>query len=495
MKLSFTYSHFKKIVLLFGTLLYSFETLQAQCPADPVNCIPSTTVSTMPDTAFICEGVTSLLLSPNIPGGNFTWFREDKNSLGIYNPAGNSSSLANITVEAYYYVCHQQSNASCYIRDKVLVAKKSLATQLANEKEFDTPAPLFICSGQSKPFFNSAGNTAKYSYSWQPTSLFVGPANIKNAKFSATYPKGASSVGQFAPHLTISEKYSNCSIRQTFKPIVYPTPNPDFGNLQFCQNQSETITMRVFVVKNYSIRNATLNIGNAAINLFKSDFTKIPSSQLIPNTLGEVTPPNKIGRQLNNPIFLIDVAKIPINTTQLSSSTPITFTMVTDSGCSASISSSYSVGNVYPAPTITQEIGKLKSNLEYGNKWYINGQPMKDSTNQFLTPIANGTYTAKYINGECTSSMSLPYDFVLGSEDGFIANNSLQIFPNPTNNILHIQVPFAMEKIVVYQSNGKLALETKASETIDVTSLSEGLYLLEVWNKEGKRVVKKFEKR
>ncbi len=779
MKLLFTNCSFRNIFLLLLTMLFEYSTLHAQCPADPIGCIPSTTVSSMPDTAFICEGVTSLLLDPKISGGNFNWFREDKNNLGIYNAAGNSSSLANITVEANYYVCHQQNNTGCYIKDKVVVVKKSLADQLEREREFDTknPNPLFICSGQAKPFFNTAGNTAKYSYSWFPSSLFVGAANIKNSKFTATYPKGALSTGSFDPTLSITEKSTRCIASKKMRTNTYPPPNPDFGNLQFCQNTSSEISARVFVVYNYTIKSATLQIGsNPIINLNKTDFTKISSSQLFPNTLGEVSPPNTIGRQLNSPSILVDVAKIPMNTSQTGANIPITFTMVTDSGCTATVSSTYTVTptviynleisntsqtrfcsndvkvgpltakdasgnlskglfsgpgvlldqsgtyyfnppfaskglnnitfapseqkcysgntlmltvkqapkpmlvgrqnvclgslgieyrdtafhtntatrlpwkilngnstpavgisfvaygvggdsikvnfpnpyteinkkafivatnddggciasdtlevsinefnktpfplgpslvclnnsntisyqytssslrsnnlfykwdvmggkitntnkndyqvdviwdvnaplrtiavteesitydlcniqsdkmivnftNAIPAPLISLDGDQLKSNYTNGNEWYFNGQPIKDSTNQFITPNSNGTYSAKYINGECTSSMSEPYNFVLGSEDGFIANNSLQIFPNPTNSLLHIQVPFTVEKIVVYQSNGKLALETKASESIDVTSLSEGLYLLEVWNREGIRVVKKFEKR
>ena len=377
MNLSFTFSHFKKTVLLFGTLLFASETLQAQCPADPIGCTPNTAVSAMPDSLFICEGVTSVLLNPSISGGNFSWFREDKNSLGNYNTAGNASSLANVTVEAYYYLCHQQSNTSCYIKDKVVVAKKSLATQLANEKEFDTknPNPLFICSGQVKPFFNNAGNTGKYSYSWQPTSLFTGPTNTKNAKFNATYPKGALSTGSFDPTLRITEKSTGCTVGKRMNTIVYPRPNPDFGNLQFCQNLPGEISARVFVPKNYSIKSATILLStNQLVNLNKTDFIKISSSQLIPNTLGEAIPPSTLGKQLNQSTISIDVAKILINTSQLSINTPITFTMVTDSGCTATISSSYSVGNVYPAPIIMQENGRLKSNFINGNQWYINGQ-------------------------------------------------------------------------------------------------------------------------
>ncbi len=378
-----------------------------------------------------------------------------------------------------------------------MVAKKSLSDQLAREKEFDTPDPLFICSGQTKPFFNTGGNTAKYNYSWAPSSLFTGFFNIKNAKFTTTYPKGALSTGNFQSTLKISEKTNGCTFSKTMRTIIYPPPNPDFGNLQFCQNTLSEVTVRVFVPNGYTLKFGTLNISPSPIdiNLYKTDFTKIPSSQLIPNTLGEVTPPNRSGRQISNENILIDVAKISINTSQVEANIPITFTMVTDSGCTATVTSSYSVGNVYPAPIIMKEKNQLKSNFEIGNQWYMNGQLLKDSIKQYITPIANGTCTAKYINGECTSNMSDPFDFVLGAEEGLLPSDALQLYPNPTNNLLYIKTAFSIDRIVVYQSNGKIVMESKAGESVDVEGLSEGLYMLEVWDTNNRRVLKKFEKR
>ena len=73
--------------------------------------------------------------------------------------------------------------------------------------------------------------------------------------------------------------------------------------------------------------------------------------------------------------------------------------------------------------------------------------------------------------------------------------NALTLYPNPANTTLGINTSLQIAKLLVYQSNGTKVLESKVTEKLDVSALPEGLYLLEVWDMEGRRVVKKFEKR
>lgn len=74
-------------------------------------------------------------------------------------------------------------------------------------------------------------------------------------------------------------------------------------------------------------------------------------------------------------------------------------------------------------------------------------------------------------------------------------SSTLTLYPNPTNALLQITTSLQIAKLVVYQSNGTKVLESKAIENLDVSVLPEGLYLLEAWDMEGRRVLKKFEKR
>lgn len=77
-------------------------------------------------------------------------------------------------------------------------------------------------------------------------------------------------------------------------------------------------------------------------------------------------------------------------------------------------------------------------------------------------------------------------------------NNSLigfTLYPNPTNATLTIKGDMRISKLVVYQSNGLKVLESTVTENLDVSSLPQGLYLLEIIDDRGNRQVRKFEKR
>ena len=84
---------------------------------------------------------------------------------------------------------------------------------------------------------------------------------------------------------------------------------------------------------------------------------------------------------------------------------------------------------------------------------------------------------------------------LLSIESENASSAALTVYPNPTNITLGIKTSLNIAKLIVYQSNGTKALESKATDNLDVSMLPEGLYLLEVWDMEGRRVVKKFEKR
>lgn len=101
----------------------------------------------------------------------------------------------------------------------------------------------------------------------------------------------------------------------------------------------------------------------------------------------------------------------------------------------------------------------------------------------------------------CISNFETKRDFSCESERILAIENSSEqkasifIYPNPTNVLLGIQTSLHIAKLVIYQSNGTKVLESKATESLDVSALPEGLYLLEAIDVEGKRVVRKFEKR
>jgi hypothetical protein len=78
-------------------------------------------------------------------------------------------------------------------------------------------------------------------------------------------------------------------------------------------------------------------------------------------------------------------------------------------------------------------------------------------------------------------------------------NNSQEVaftlHPNPANDRLFVNSPNKLSNVIIYQSNGSKVIEIQATEIIDISNLRNGLYLLEAIDKEGRRILKKFEKR
>ena len=62
-------------------------------------------------------------------------------------------------------------------------------------------------------------------------------------------------------------------------------------------------------------------------------------------------------------------------------------------------------------------------------------------------------------------------------------NHSIQIFPNPVQQIIHIQGTKAKETIRIYSLSGNLIISTSASDIntdLDVSDLPNGQYLLQI---------------
>ena len=66
------------------------------------------------------------------------------------------------------------------------------------------------------------------------------------------------------------------------------------------------------------------------------------------------------------------------------------------------------------------------------------------------------------------------------STNEFIAETVI-IYPNPAENELHIQSTVPIQKVEVFNLLGQQILESKAT-TIDISNLTEGLYLVKVFN-------------
>jgi len=66
----------------------------------------------------------------------------------------------------------------------------------------------------------------------------------------------------------------------------------------------------------------------------------------------------------------------------------------------------------------------------------------------------------------------------------------LVVYPNPTSEILNISSKIEVKKTIIFDFLGRKVLETTKSEQIDVSELSKGIYLLNIYSEKGKTTKK-----
>lgn len=103
--------------------------------------------------------------------------------------------------------------------------------------------------------------------------------------------------------------------------------------------------------------------------------------------------------------------------------------------------------------------------------------------------VAIGTLRSKSLNGFFSGFVRI-YDISNLSSNDFVLEN-FNIYPNPTSDVLNINLEnnLTLEKVTIYNNAGQVVKEVKEA-TVDVSTLSEGIYFVEVTTNQGKAVKK-----
>jgi sugar lactone lactonase YvrE len=63
--------------------------------------------------------------------------------------------------------------------------------------------------------------------------------------------------------------------------------------------------------------------------------------------------------------------------------------------------------------------------------------------------------------------------------DNFQMENKISVYPNPATNTINIQFSEVINKIIIFDFTGKKVIEQTSEQTIDVSSLAKGIYILQ----------------
>ena len=107
----------------------------------------------------------------------------------------------------------------------------------------------------------------------------------------------------------------------------------------------------------------------------------------------------------------------------------------------------------------------------------------------FSSPLTEPGYYTHVLEGQdCDSVIGLTLKVLEGMTEN--DNATIQVWPNPTNGILHIEGDH-INKVEVFNLMGQIILQAEKVETIDLNHLEKGIYFLIISNKNGTKAVTK----
>ncbi|WP_163397512.1 T9SS type A sorting domain-containing protein [Flavobacterium fluviatile] len=133
-------------------------------------------------------------------------------------------------------------------------------------------------------------------------------------------------------------------------------------------------------------------------------------------------------------------------------------------------------------------------------KWYATAENATNLVDELplSTPIINNTtYYATQTQGSCASAVPLAikaYNPLLSVNDNIKSDVKITLYPNPVKDVLHFNAEAEIDKIAVFDVNGKKLLEKtlNGDHKINVQSLLKGVYLIQVFTENEIKTLKFF---
>lgn len=181
--------------------------------------------------------------------------------------------------------------------------------------------------------------------------------------------------------------------------------------------------------------------------------------------------------------------------TYTSSNNTATWTITNSAGCDSVITLDLTI-NTSPVNVVTQNgitLTALQSGATYQWLDCNNGySPLNGETNQQFTASANGNYAVEVTMNGCADTSSCYVINNIGISE--LYKDVLSIHPNPATDILNIdgidQV-VGFKYVEITSVDGKVVLIRKeGSSELNVATLSNGVYLLNIVHENGKETVR-----
>jgi hypothetical protein len=166
-----------------------------------------------------------------------------------------------------------------------------------------------------------------------------------------------------------------------------------------------------------------------------------------------------------------------------------TYTVTMSDGINSANSSVNIIVNQLPTTPVITLIGNvLSSTSAAAYQWYLNNAIIPGATSQNYIPLQNGNYQVIITNaGGCKSTLSAVYA-VSNTGITMLQNQSFSLYPNPTDGIINIKNINEYNDfiVMVIDITGKKCFEKANEKQIDISSLDNGMYFLEIFSQNKK---------
>lgn len=449
---------------------------------------PATTLTNTTSLTF-CEGGSVNLAAQNITGATYVWYRNTSIIAGATTPIYNAT-----TAGTYYAVITNGPCVSTTVSRVVMVNPLPAATATAS-------GATSFCAGGT--VILNAGTGAGLTYQWRENTI-----NIPGATAPAYTASASGTYSVVVSNGNCSNTSGDVVVTVSTMPSAVVTA---IGSPIFCQGNSITLQATTGTGYTYqwllntnpvagatsSILNATAT-GNYTVNI--TNGTCVATSA--PFTVS-VTPAPPAVITAAGPTSFCQGERVVLNanrgtgytyqwtmnTVAIPGATNPTFTATStgdysvdifDGNCPATAAPVTVTQNSFPVAAITVSNGVDMSTGTFASyQWFRNGVLIPGATAQNYTAVRDGFYTVlvtDFTNCSATSPVVLISALSIGQPAGKV---SVQVYPNPVENTLYVKSSRPVH-ISIHAIDGKQLLQSENARSIDLSVLSQGLYMVHI---------------
>ncbi|TDW52758.1 putative secreted protein (Por secretion system target) [Flavobacterium sp. 270] len=412
------------------------------------------------------------------------------------------------------------------------------------------------CNGMAKSLKIQLGYDIPVTYSWTNNNTLIGLAASGTGNILSFIATNTTNTPITAT-ITVTPKYTNggssCQgTSKTFTITVNPTPKITTQPISksICSGESATFTA---VANNASTYQWQVNTGSGFIDISDAaqysgattntltikvstllndyKYRLLASGSCGPAAISNtatITVPTISGTVIVNNVSCNGESDGSINLTPSGGTSPYTFNWngaantedrtnlpqgtynvtITDSkGCIGTVSATITEPNIVDSPT-----GDAIQSFNAGNdlnallvtgqnvKWYATAVNASNHVNELplSTIIINDTtYYATQTSGSCESPTSLAvkaYNPLLSLNDTIKPDLALRLYPNPAKDMLYLNSEIEIDKIVIFDINGRILLEKtlNGDHKINIQALAKNVYFIKIFtqNKGEEKTIK-----